>query len=148
MGAIEGVILTPVKIIAGINGDVLHVLKEHESTYSRFGEAYFSSVRYNSMKGWKKHLQMTLNIVVPIGSIKFVLYDDRAESTTYKSIQEVELSRENYQRLTIPPKIWIAFEGVGEGYNLLLNIASIEHDPDESMLLPIENDIIPYYGFN
>ena len=41
------------------------------------------------------------------------------------------LSRENYGRLTVPPNLWLAFKGVGVQESLLLNVASIPHDPNE-----------------
>jgi dTDP-4-dehydrorhamnose 3,5-epimerase len=50
------------------------------------------------------------------------------------------LSPNNYQRLTIKPGLWMAFRGIGE-YNMLLNLASIEHDPSESISIELENII-------
>jgi len=38
----------------------------------------------------------------------------------------------NYQRLTIKPNVWMAFRGKDE-YNILLNIANIEHDLNEAI---------------
>ena len=128
---IEGIELTPLKIIPNELGDVLHGMKASETTYRGFGEAYFSTVKKSVVKGWKKHLRMTLNLVVPTGSIRFVAYDDRDESNTCGQFFEVKLSKDNYYRLTSPPGIWLSFEGVGDGLNLLLNLASIEHDPTE-----------------
>ena len=75
---------------------------------------------------------MTLNLIVPVGKIRFVLFDKRKNSSTIEQFAEITLSLENYKRLTIPPGIWLAFMGVGENQNLLLNIASIEHNPEES----------------
>ena len=75
---------------------------------------------------------MTLNLVVPIGEIKFVIYDGREGSKTRDDIFEIVLSPDDYKRLTIPPNLWMGFQGLGEGLNLLLNLANIEHDPDES----------------
>ena len=147
MGPINGVIHTPLKIISGESGEVLHALKEWEESFQGFGEAYFSTVDFKAVKGWKKHRKMLLNLVVPIGSIRFVLYDDRPESKSYRQFDEYILSRENYQRLTIPPGIWMAFQGLSEGANMLLNIASIPHDPLEAENLPIQNELIPNPGF-
>ena len=90
---------------------------------------------------------MILNLIVPVGAIKFVLYDGRKESRTYQTFQEVILSKDNYARLTVPPGVWMAFQGLGAENNTLLNIASIPHDPMEAENLPIENEIIPYKGF-
>jgi dTDP-4-dehydrorhamnose 3,5-epimerase len=125
----------------------MHALKQPEESFRGFGEAYFSTVNNGAVKGWKKHQRMILNLVVPLGTIRFVLYDGRPSSKSFQSFQELTLSRENYQRLTVPPGIWMAFQGIGEGENMLLNIASIPHDPEEADNLPIHNEQISYNGF-
>jgi dTDP-4-dehydrorhamnose 3,5-epimerase len=147
MGSLEDVLLTPLRVIKGESGDVMHALKQQEESFSGFGEAYFSTIHPRAIKGWKKHRKMALNLIVPVGTIKFVLYDDRLSSKSYQTIQEIILSPENYQRLTVPPGIWMAFQGMGKSDNILLNIASIPHDPLEADSLPIKNDSIPYQGF-
>ena len=147
MGHIVDVLITPLRIIPGDFGEVMHALKQHEGSFQGFGEAYFSTVNNGAVKGWKKHQRMILNLVVPLGTIRFVLYDGRPGSKSFQSFQELTLSRENYQRLTVPAGIWMAFQGIGEGENMLLNIASIPHDPTEADNLPIHNDQIPYNGF-
>jgi dTDP-4-dehydrorhamnose 3,5-epimerase len=147
MGNLEGVLLTPLRIIKSDLGDVMHALKQKEDAFQGFGEAYFSIIHYHAVKGWKKHRKMILNVIVPVGMIKFVLYDDRLGSNSYQLFQEILLSVENYQRLTVPPGIWMAFQGLDEHHNILLNIASIPHDPLEAENLPIQNDFIPFDGF-
>lgn len=147
MGVIEDVQLTPLRVIKGESGNVMHALKQQEESFQGFGEAYFSTVHQNAVKGWKKHRQMMLNVIVPVGAIKFVLYDDRLESKSYQTLQEIIISPDNYQRLTVPPGIWMAFQGIGTAENILLNIASIPHDPLEAESLPIINETIPYTGF-
>lgn len=131
-GIINGVCVRPQRIIEVENGNVLHGIKSTDEEYHGFGEAYFSTVGYLAVKGWKKHKVMTLNLVVPVGSIRFVLFDDRAGSQTLGSFQEVELSPDNYCRLTVPPAVWLAFQGVRNGVNMLLNVASVPHSPEES----------------
>ena len=147
MGDIADVIITPLRIIPGDSGDVMHALKQPEDSFQGFGEAYFSTVKNGAVKGWKRHQRMILNLVVPMGAIRFVLYDGRPDSKSFQSFQELTLSRENYKRLTVPPGIWMAFQGIGEDENILLNIASIPHDPNEADNLPLLNDQIPYNGF-
>ena len=122
-----GINVTSLRVIENIKGDIYHVLKTSETDFDDFGEAYFSLVKKNAIKGWKKHLRMTLNLVVPFGEIQFVIYDEIDNSFT-----TITLSPENYKRLTIKPNLWLAFRGVGDN-NILLNIASIEHDPKESI---------------
>ena len=75
---------------------------------------------------------MTLNIVVPVGNIEFVVYDEKT-----KEFFSTKLSHNNYQRLTIKAGLWMAFKGLDK-YNMLLNLASIEHDPNEAINIGIE----------
>jgi dTDP-4-dehydrorhamnose 3,5-epimerase len=128
---VQGVIVTPLKQIYHPKGNVFHAMKKSDDGYSGFGEAYFSTIHFNDTKPWKKHLEMTLNFVVPIGEIRFVIFDDREDSPTKNSFFDVTLGENDYQRITIPPGVWVAFHGVGSKYNLLLNLANLEHDPNE-----------------
>ena len=130
---LEGVSLTPLNEILNDKGNIFHALKSTDETFISFGEAYFSNVNYGAIKGWKKHTRMFLNLIVPNGIIKFVLFDDREMSTTFGQFQEIEIGESNYQRLFVPPGIFMSFQGVGLSRNMLLNIASIPHDPTESV---------------
>jgi len=138
MRAIEDVLLTPLKIIDTPGGNVLHGLKKEDPGFYGFGEAYFSTVDYGAVKAWKRHHEMVLNLVVPVGAVQFVLFDDRSDSASTGAYQEVILSKHNYQRLTVPPMLWMGFQGLSEGKNILLNVASIPHRPDEADRLAIE----------
>jgi len=128
---IEGVIFTPLSIIDTKGGDVLHAMKTSDVGFSGFGECYFSKIEYGAIKGWKLHCEMVLNLVVPAGRVRFVVFDEREVSKTRGQFSEIVLSRENYGRLTIPPKLWVGFQGVDEQDSLVLNIANIPHNPDE-----------------
>ncbi len=128
---VEGVLLTPLKKIHHPKGDVFHGMKKSDPGFSGFGEAYFSTIHFEDTKPWKKHLEMVLNFVVPVGEIRFVIYDDRNESSTKGNFFDVVLGEDNYQRITIPAGVWVAFSGVGTKFNLLLNLANLEHDPNE-----------------
>jgi dTDP-4-dehydrorhamnose 3,5-epimerase len=130
---LKGVSLTPLNKILNEKGDIFHALKSTDEIFISFGEAYFSNVNHGAIKGWKKHNKMILNLVVPVGQIKFVLYDDREFSTTFKEFWEVEIGEANYQRLSVPTGIFMSFQGIGLHRNMLLNIASIPHDPTESV---------------
>ena len=143
MDNLDGVILTPLNVIKADKGAVMHILKKSESSFNNFGEAYFSTIDYNSVKGWKRHKNMILNLVVPVGEIKFYLFDSRTESKSFNQSQSVIISPNNYFRLTVPPGIWVAFKGLSENLNMLINIASIEHDPNEAENLPLVNELIP-----
>lgn len=129
----SGAVVTPLRRIPTPKGDVYHGLKASEDSFKGFGEAYFSTVLPGATKGWKRHLAMTLNLIVPVGTIEFHL---RSEDGSVS--ESVRLGAEHYARLTVPPGVWMAFSGVGPDLNLLLNLASITHDPDEAVTAPLE----------
>jgi dTDP-4-dehydrorhamnose 3,5-epimerase len=127
---IPGVVLTPLKIFEGPQGMVMHGIRSDDRTYAGFGEAYFSTVNTGEIKSWRRHKEVTLNLLVPQGEIRFVLCDDRqADEPVF---WEVNLSLKNYHRLTVSPGIWLAFQGVSEETNLLMDLIDLPHDPAES----------------
>ena len=128
---IEGVLLTPLTTIDVTGGDVRHAMKKCVPGYYGFGEAYFSIVESGVVKAWKRHKIMTLNLVVCSGKVRFVIYDDRRNLDKNNVFQEVVLSSENYFRLTVPPMVWMGFQGIGGNTNMLLNIVDIEHSSEE-----------------
>tara|TARA_B110000027_G_C16079459_1_gene282918 strand:- start:85 stop:501 length:417 start_codon:yes stop_codon:yes gene_type:complete len=134
----DGVTLTPLKQIKHPKGDIFHAMKKSDDGFSGFGEAYFSAIEQGVQKGWKKHTKMTMNIIVPIGAIEFVIY-----SENLSEFVEINLSVTNYQRLTVRPGLWVSFKGV-ERNNILLNIASLEHEVGEAINLSL--DSINHYG--
>lgn len=134
MGEIEGVRLTPLRMVHVPEGDVYHGVKAGDPGYVGFGEAYFSTIHPGSIKPWKLHRRMTLNLIVVRGLVRFVVHDDRQDSRTCGVMCEYRCGfPEGYSRLTIAPGLWMAFQGLGAETSLLLNVADIAHDPDEAI---------------
>ncbi len=134
------ILLTPLRRIPVPRGDVFHAIKASAQGYAGFGEAYFTTVDTGAVKGWKCHREMTMNLVVPSGAVEFVLFDgEPGKHGAFRSITLSPVSDESYQRLTVPPGLWMAFAGRGEGLNLVLNFASIEHRREEADNSPLEN---------
>jgi len=127
MGQIKlnDIIVTPLARINTTGGDVLHGMKSSDNGYAGFGEAYFSWIDGNAVKAWKRHTRMRMNIIVPVGKVRLVFFNDT------EGFRVEEIGTDNYVRLTVPPGIWFGFQGLGMPKNLLLNIASISHDPTE-----------------
>ena len=127
MGAIrvEQILVTPLKRISLAGGDVLHAIKSTDPGFMDFGEAYFSMIELDAIKGWKRHLRMTLNLVVPVGMVQFVFIDNQG------AVREEVVGSDRYVRLTVPPGIWFGFRGLVAPYSLLMNVADIPHDPAE-----------------
>lgn len=140
---IEGVLLTPLKVVANPKGDIYHAIKASAPGYQGFGEVYFSTVTKGVTKGWKRHNRLALNLVAPVGEIEITLHDGRPGSATFREFFVVSIGIDlNYQRLTVPPGIWVAFRGNGE-FNILMNIIAEEHDPSEADNIPLEDITYP-----
>lgn len=128
---IDGVVVRPLRQIPDERGVIMHMMKSTDPDFRGFGEIYFSGVQPGAIKGWHIHRQMTLNYAVPIGQIKFVMYDSRQESPTKGMVQEVFLGYANYALVTVPPMVWNGFKGLGTSMSLVANCATHPHDPDE-----------------
>ena len=113
-------------------GDVFHALKDSESEFSGFKEAYFSTIRHNKIKAWKKHLKMTMNLIVPIGAVQFIFYD-----LENNLLNNIIIGEDNYCRITVPPNIWCGFKGLSSKTSYILNIADTSHDPLEDERMPL-----------
>jgi dTDP-4-dehydrorhamnose 3,5-epimerase len=148
--AIEGVLITPQRCISTPGGDVYHAMKAGDPGYAGFGEAYFSTIDPGAIKPWKRHLRMTLNLVVISGKVRFIVHDLRVGSAsfghtaTYVLGPELPLNSEDagYARLTVPPGLWMAFQGRSDRTSILLNLADLRHQPDEAERQPLE--FIPF----
>ena len=103
-------------------------MKCTDPNFNGFGEAYFSLIKYNAIKAWRRHNKATMNLIVPFGKIKLVVLDDRKINTIK---QEIFISVDNYVRVTIPPKLWTGFIGLSKDTSIVLNVTDIQHDPEE-----------------
>jgi dTDP-4-dehydrorhamnose 3,5-epimerase len=136
---ISGLTVTLLREIADARGAVLHMLRADAPDFQSFGECYFSEVNPGAVKAWKRHRRQTQNLAVPVGRMRFVLYDAREGSPTYGKLDVVELGRPDaYARLRIPPMIWYGFTCISGMPGLIANCADSPHDPGESESLPLE----------
>jgi dTDP-4-dehydrorhamnose 3,5-epimerase len=141
---IEGVLVTPLRIIPDERGRIMHMLRSDAPHYRQFGEIYFSLVYPGVIKGWHLHKEMTLNYAVPVGTMKLVLFDDREGSSTRGQLMELFVGEGNYSLVTVPPRVWNGFKGIGTAPSLVANCATMPHDPDEIERMDPFTERIPY----
>ena len=107
-------------------GDLYKFIDNKNKNFNEFGEVYFSSIKPKSVKAWKLHKKMTLNIVVPVGKVRFVLFDD-----IKKKMLEVKIGQNDYKLLTIKPNTWYGFQGISNEISLVANLTDMRHDEKE-----------------
>jgi dTDP-4-dehydrorhamnose 3,5-epimerase len=123
------ILVTPLRRVEAAGGDVLHALKLTDAGFVAFGEAYFSLITAGSVKAWKRHTRMTMNLVVPKGKVRFVFCETDADGPDKFRVEDI--GEDFYARITVPPGVWFGFQGLANPQSLILNIANIAHDPDE-----------------
>ena len=132
------------KVITDDRGKILHMLRNDDKNFLKFGEIYFSYVFPKKIKAWHIHKKMTLNYVSVYGKVKLVLYDDREKSSTKGTIREIILSNENHLLVTIPPLIWNGFTSADNKQAVLANCSDIPHDKNEILRLDFNDKKFPY----
>lgn len=136
MGNLDSIGVTSLSRIQNLGGDVMHILKYTDPNFLGFGEAYFSIIQNNAIKAWKMHKEMTLNLVVPIGLVRFVFAN--TEPNAVDQFRTIQIGESDYSRITVPPNTWFGFQGIGQNPNLVLNIADKIHDTNEIIRAPLE----------
>ena len=129
--SLDDILVTPLKRIPTVGGDVMHGLKKSDNGFNGFGEVYFSCVEQGAIKAWKCHQRITLNLLVPLGEVRFVFFCKERLAEQKEEFRIEKLGDNRYSRLTVPPGIWFGFRGRGSGQSLLMNLADMVHDPVE-----------------
>ena len=141
---IDGVTVIPLRQIPDERGKIMHMLKETDPHFIRFGEIYFSCAWPGVVKGWHVHQRMTVNNAVIVGRAKLVLYDGRTGSPTNGEVMELFIGEDNYCLVQIPPGIANGYKAYGDKLVIMANCATEAHDSTEiSYIDPVDNDI-PY----
>jgi len=141
---IEGIKITPLKIIKDHRGSVMHMLRNDNEVFEKFGEIYFSTIFENKIKAWHLHKEATLNYACLFGQVKLVLFDERKTSKTFGEYQELFLSLENYSLITIPPNIWNGFKGLNKENSIIANCLNLPHNEKEMVRLEIDDKRFNY----
>lgn len=144
---IDGVVVRRATTISDHRGTVCEILDERwDVTDEPIVFVYQVTIRPKQIKGWIVHRTYTDRSFVSQGTIKFVLYDDRPGSPTYKQVNELYISEYERGLIIIPKGVFHALENVGDKDAMFINLPTTGYnhlDPDKYRL-PVENNYIPY----
>ena len=122
-------------------GNVLKFI-EISAKFKKIIEVYFSEIKKNKIKGWKKNLTSSQFIYVVKGAIQIVLYNDSGKIK--KKLNVFKLGeKKKYSKIIIPKNYWYSFKGLGEG-NLIVNALSVKHKDCKMITDDLKNKTIPY----
>ncbi len=100
-----------------------------------------------ALTAWHMHKTKWDNIVCPSGMIKLVLCDGRKESSTYRMVNEFNMSPLRPIVVGFPPGVWHGFQNLmSSERSSFMNMSDAAYDyenPDE-WRLPLDTPEIPY----
>jgi dTDP-4-dehydrorhamnose 3,5-epimerase len=120
MTKLKNIKIIKMKSFKNNKGNVLRAFRKNEKNIGNFGEVYFSWINKNKIKGWKLHKKMHMNLVVPVGLVKFVF----CENNKFK---EFVIGEKNYYRIYVPNQIYFAFQNLSKTKSLVVNYSNIIH---------------------
>ena len=107
---------------------------------------YQTSIRPGRAKGWVVHMDQDDRLFISRGTIRFGLYDDRPESTTYKMLNVFTISDRNRALIVIPRRVYHGLQNVGDTEAVFINMPTqpYNHANPDKYRLPLKNDLIPF----
>lgn len=117
--------LSELKLFHDERGYVKHGLKFTDENSFGIREVYFSNVKNGFYKGWKKHKEMILNLIVINGEIVFYLANN-----DFSKIINFSISHKDSKRLTVMPNQWLAFTSATKPSSTLINISNLMNNED------------------
>ena len=135
-GAIAGVVLAPLRPHEDDRGYLFEIARcaassgDHAVVHE-FGQVYLvgDPVR-NTIRAFHKHRTLWDFFCITHGSAKFVLVDDREDSSTHKMIARFALSERTPALLVVPPGVYHGWMSL-EDDTQMVSIASEPYDPEK-----------------
>jgi len=143
---IEGVIVQPLRVIPDERGRLMEIMRCDDPFFTGFGQVYLSTVFPGVVKAWHYHLIQEDRFTCVKGLVKAVLYDDRDDSPTRGSLNELYCGEHKPCIIVIPPRVFHGWKCVSEQEAYVINIPSHPYkhsDPDEYRCSPHDGGI-PY----
>ena len=145
--AIEGVKVRPSLTHPDPRGTVCEVFDpswgfdEHPLVY-----VYEITIRPGVVKGWIKHDHQDDRLFMAAGSLRVVLYDDRADSPTHGLVTDQCFDDHTRALVRIPRGVYHAIGNVGTTDARMINCPTraYDHEAPDKWDLPLENDLIPF----
>ncbi len=143
---IDGVALRSAMVLPDERGRLGEIMRADDPWFEKFGQVYYTTTYPGVVKAWHYHKKQTDHFYVIKGTVKIVLYDDRKDSSTFGSVNQLYLGEHCPGLVRIPPGIQHGWMCVGQSEAFIVNIVSEMYnyaDPDEYRTDPHENHI-PY----
>lgn len=144
---IEGLTIRPLLTQVDRRGEVVEMYNPAWNVHSMpMVFAYQATIRPKAIKGWVVHREQDDRIFTSLGVMRWVFYDDRKESPTYRLLNQFTFSERNRSLIVIPAGVYHAVQNVGETEAFFVNFPTKPycHKNPDKYRLPPKNDLIPF----
>lgn len=143
---IDGVAARRARVLPDERGRLGEIMRADDPWFEKFGQVYFTTTRPRVVKAWHYHKKQTDHFYVVKGMLKVALYDEREDSPTYGTVNELYLGEHCPGLVRIPPGVQHGWMCISETEAYIVNVVSETYnytDPDEFRTHPHDNHI-PY----
>jgi len=143
---IQGLEVRTAKVIPDERGRLGEIMRADDPWFEKFGQVYFTTTFPGVVKAWHYHKIQTDHFYVVRGLVKIALYDDRKDSPTHGTVNQVYLGEHSPGMVKIPPGVQHGWMAVGDSEAYIINVVSEMYnydEPDEYRTHPHDNHI-PY----
>ncbi len=143
---IDGVAARRAKVLPDERGRLGEIMRVDDPWFEKFGQVYFTTTYPGVVKAWHYHKKQTDHFYVVKGTLKVALYDERKDSPTYGTVNELYLGEHCPGLVRIPPGVQHGWMCISETEAYIVNVVSETYnyaDPDEFRTHPHDNHI-PY----
>ena len=127
-------------------GRVMEIIRNDDGFLEKFGQVYMTTNYPHVVKAWHCHRKQIDYVACISGTIKMVLYDDRADSPTYGQIEEHFIGEYNYSLIKIPCGVYHGWKCISEKESIVISTVTEPYNaknPDE-VRIPFNDKKIPY----
>jgi len=143
---IDGVKARRAKVLSDERGWLGEIFRADDPWFEKFGQVYFTTTYPGVVKAWHWHKKQTDLFYVIKGMVKIALYDERKDSPTYGTVNQLYLGEHCPGLVRIPPGVQHGWMCISETEAYIVNVVSELYDysePDEYHTHPHDNHI-PY----
>lgn len=143
---IEGVKTKKLRVIPDERGRLMEILRSDDEMFSRFGQVYMTTTYPQVVKAWHYHKEQDDNIVVAVGMLKLVLFDDRKGSPTRGQVNEFFIGEHNPMLVHVPADVYHGWKCISQTEALVINTTTrpYDHEDPDEYRLPWDTDQVPY----
>src|SRR5262245_30109449 len=143
---IEGVRFNRLVTHEDERGDLTVLISDLNKTIAPIPHVYLVTAAPGAIRAWVYHKRQSDRLAFTNGSLRFVLYDLRPQSTTYGGLNVIDVGESNKILLTIPPEVVHGVQNRGLTAATFVNMPTRAYDPahPDKSRLPRNHPGIPY----